>query len=67
MYGRGLAMYPKMPSFQVPLLQATAQPSKTKHEATITKKANFNKVGPSGKQKGELQQSTSHGTNKEVL
>jgi hypothetical protein len=50
----------------VPLSQVIALPSRPNKEAIIMDKADFRITGLSNKQKGDLQQSTSHGTSQKT-
>jgi hypothetical protein len=61
--GLGFNEYPAMTIFQPPLHQATAIPSRLNKEATTMDKIDFNIAGPSSRQKGNSQLSTSRGTN----
>jgi len=63
MYGMGPTRYPGMTIFQPPLPQATAIPSRLNMEATTMDKIDFSIDGPSSRQKGNSQLSTSHGIN----
>jgi hypothetical protein len=66
MYGMGLAIYPTMLGFQLPLPQATALPLRPNQEAATIVKEDFNTTRLISKRKGDLQQSTSHGTNRQT-